>query len=406
MKRQLKSLFLIAALTLISSGCGDSAVPTENGEQIDSQAPAADTEDPKMPIADQADGQEKNVREERPRDVKIALVTDVSSVMDNGFNQAALQGIETYGAGAGVSYTAYSTKPGEKAAYEEIVLTAIREEAELVICAGAHFEQAVGKLQNEYEDISFLLLDGVPRDDSGEPVDAAANVHCITYREDEAGYLVGYMAVLEGYRQFGFIGGEELPSVQRYGYGYLRGIDDAAAFLDVGEDVQVEYWYADTFQPDGRIEEMSAEWYRSGTEIIFACGGSLYQSVLASAEICDGMLIGVDTDQSGISERFLTSAVKGVDSSVIVALDEFFANSRRWPEKLAGHAVSYGAKEKCVVLPVQDKAWRFQKATMKDYLQILARLRSGDISVLTDTETVPDTHVTVNYHEQQEEKDS
>lgn len=80
-------------------------------------------------------------------------------------------------------------------------------------------------------------------------------------------------------------------------------------------------------------------------------GGSLYQSVLLSAEEYDGKLIGVDADQSGISERFLTSATKGIDASVIVALDEFFASGKKWPDKLGGQAVSYGAKEKCVSLP-------------------------------------------------------
>ena len=145
------------------------------------------------------------------------------------------------------------------------------------------FGQAVGELQYEYEDISFLLLDSVPRDSSGQPTDLSDNVHCISYREEESGYLAGYMAVLEGYRRFGFIGGEEIPSVERYGYGFLRGIDDAAVSQKVSRSVSVKYWYADTFSTDKRIEEVAGQWYEDGVEIIFACGGLLYESVLSAA---------------------------------------------------------------------------------------------------------------------------
>lgn len=404
MKWQIRDLFIIIALALLVSGCGAQGISEEEDNTHSSEQLPVEDKDPEL-----ATGQEERKdpadRDSRVTDVRIAFVTDISSVMDNVFNQAALQGIQVYADGAGISYSCYSTGADTQEDYKETILSAIQDQARLIVCAGSHFEQAVGALQNDYKDIYFLLLDGVPRDSSGNAVAIAPNVHCITYREEEAGYLVGYMSVLEGYRKFGFIGGEELPSVQRYGYGYLQGIDDAAGSLETADDVQVEYWYADTFLPDEQIEEISKEWYQAGTEIIFACGGSLYQSVLSAAEGCDGMLIGVDVDQSDISKRFLTSAMKGIDSSIIIALDDFFASGKKWPPELAGNAVSYGAREKCINLPVQSNAWRFQTATMDEYLQILARLKSGDIQISVDTDTPPETAVAVIYYDQQEEKD-
>lgn len=405
MKRQIRDLFIIVTLILLVSGCGTQGIPEEEDDNTHSseQLPVED-KDPEL-----ATGQEEKKdpagRDSRVTDVRIALVTDISSVMDNVFNQAALQGIQVYADGAGISYSCYSTRADTQENYKETILSAIQDQAGLIICAGSHFEQAVGELQNDYSDIYFLLLDGVPRDSLGNAVAIAPNVHCITYKEEEAGYLVGYMSVLEGYRKFGFIGGEELPSVQKYGYGYLQGIDDAAGALEAADDVQVEYWYADTFLPNEQIAEISKEWYQAGTEIIFACGGSLYQSVLSSAEACDGMMIGVDVDQSDISKRFLTSAMKGIDSSIIIALDDFFASGKKWPPELAGNAASYGAREKCINLPVQSNAWRFQTATMDEYLKILARLKSGDIQISVDADTPPETIVAVIYYDQQEEKD-
>lgn len=407
MKRQLKGLFVIAALMLSVSGCGIQDALGEGTNHMEETNPpddgAEDSDDLGSAAKQEGTGEQ---RDNRPADVRIALVTDVSSVMDQGFNQAALKGIETYADGACVSYACYSAEEDKEDSYRNIILEAIQNEAELVVCAGSHFEQAVGSLQEEYANIYFLLLDGVPKDSSGETIAIASNVHCITYREEEAGYLVGYMAVLEGYRKLGFIGGEQLPSVERYGYGYLQGIDDAAEALKIVDEIRVEYWYGDTFLVNQEIEEAAREWYEDGTEIIFTCGGSVYQAVLPSAEDCDGMMIGADVDQSDISERFLTSAMKGIDSSIIVALDDFFASGKKWPEDLAEKAVSYGAKEKCISLPVQKSAWRFQNATTDEYLKILASLRCGDIQIPIDTRMPPERTVTVIYHNQQEENDS
>lgn len=426
MKLRMRNLFMIAALLLLSSGCSTKTPPANepvkeesSGQETDikSETDENDEKEPggnDGPDLSENDGPELSSAQETAQNHQdyeeegreVALVTDVSYVMDHGFNEAAFQGIQKYADAAGISYSSYSTDVDTAESYQDTILAAIHNNAELVVCVGPHFEQAVGSLQNDYSDTYFLLLDGVPRDSLGEAADVEPNVHCVTYREEEAGYLVGYMSVLEGYKRFGFIGGEQLASVERYGYGYLRGIDDAAAFLGIEDEVQAEYWYADTFLPDRRIEEISKEWYEAGTEVIFACGGSLYESVLSSAAVFDGKIIGVDVDQSDISELILTSAMKGIDASIIVALDEFFANGRRWPEELAGQVGSYGAKEKCISLPVQDNAWRFKNATTSQYLQILARLRSGDIEIPVDMDVLPETSVTVIYHNQQEERDS
>ncbi|MBD5525660.1 MAG: BMP family ABC transporter substrate-binding protein [Lachnospiraceae bacterium] len=399
MRKRLTIFGLAAAVGMLSAGCGKNDEITE--EPVATERPAQ--EDNTSEKEPEMEPEQTTVSNCQIAGGQVALVIDASSAMDSGFNQAALNGAQTYADAAEVSYSYYSADDDTQESYEKAVTTAIQNDAALVICAGSHFEGTVGRMQNEYDDVFFLLLDGVPKDAEGNAVAIAPNVHCITYREEEAGYLAGYMAVLDGYTKLGFIGGEQLPSVERYGYGYLQGIDAAAAHLDNSDDISVEYWYAGTFLPDEQIEETSREWYEAGTEVIFACGGSLYQSVLLSAESCGGKLIGADVDQSDISELILTSAMKGIDSSVIDALDEFFASGRSWPKEIAGSVISYGAKEKCVRLPVYGAAWRFQSAAMSDYLHVIAGLKSGDIQVSDDIDTQPETTVSVIWHEQQEE---
>lgn len=329
---------------------------------------------------------------------QIALVTDPGVPEDKAFNREALEGALTYADAADIPCSRYSAENDSEEECVKAIESAVSDGAKIVICTGARFEQAVGSLQEKYSDISFLLLDGVVRDKAGKETDIADNVHCIVYREEEAGYLAGYLAVLEGYRKLGFVGGKEEPSVQRYGYGYLQGIDAAAKLLEVENDIRVDYWYAGTFSADEKIKEVSSGWYRDGTEIIFACGGLLDQSVLAAAEECGGMLIGADADQSGRSELFLTSVLKGIRASVIASLDEFFASGAVWPQELAGRVTCGGSDKKYVGLPVTEEAWRFKNVSVSDYFSLLGALRDGRIEVSGDISAHPGTDVPVVYH--------
>lgn len=113
----------------------------------------------------------------------------------------------------------------------------------------------------------LLLVDAVPHDEEREELPIAKNVHCVLFHEEQAGYLAGYMAVWEGYRNLGFIGGREEPAVQRYGYGYLQGINAAAKDLSL-TDVVVNYWYAGTYAADAAVREKADGWYGNGTQII------------------------------------------------------------------------------------------------------------------------------------------
>ena len=234
----------------------------------------------------------------------------------------------------------------------------MEDEAGLIVCAGDVFGEAVGAMQETYPQTSFLLVDAVPHDEEQEEVPIAENVHCVLFHEEQAGYLAGYMAVWEGYRNLGFIGGREEPAVQRYGYGYLQGINAAAKDLSL-TDVAVNYWYAGTYTADIAVREKADEWYGNGTQIIFACGGGLYESVLEAAENQDGLMIGVDVDQCRVSDRVLTSAVKNIGSAVTDALDEYYA-AGGWSDEDAGQVKRYGVEEGCAAIRVVDTEWRFQ----------------------------------------------
>lgn len=325
---------------------------------------------------------------------EIAFLTD-GSVEDGSYNEAIYNGVRMYALGAGVSFSCYHADPNAPESYREIVVRAVEENAGLVVCAGDLFGGAVGALQDVYPQTSFLLIDSVPRDGEGETVPIAENVHCIAFHEEQAGYLAGYMAVWEGYRSLGFVGGREEPAVLRYGYGYLQGIDAAAKDLSL-DDVAVTYWYADTFSPDIAVRERTAGWYEDGVQIIFACGGGLYESVLEAAEEQDGLMIGVDVDQSRISDHVLTSAVKNLGTAVTDTLDEYYAVGG-WSDEDAGQVRRYGVEEGCAAIPVVDTQWRFREIPMTHFFEIYKQMKRGDREVSDAIDTPPQVAVTVYF---------
>lgn len=328
-------------------------------------------------------------------DGEIAFLPE-GTLMDGVYNETIYNGIRMYALAAGVSFSYYGVEDNTHEAYLDAIIHAADHHARVIVCAGENFQKAVGELQDVYPQVSFLLIDGVPMKEDGEAAEIAGNVHCVAFKEEQSGYLAGYMAVLEGYHRLGFVGGVETAPVIRYGYGYLQGIDDAAVFLQI-DDVEVNYWYAGTYEPGPEIQKKMSDWYDSGTEVIFACGGSIYESVLKAAEEKGGLMIGVDVDQNRESERVLTSAVKDTANAVIISLDDFFAAGGRWPESYAGQRRLYGAKENCTGIPVTDTEWRFKNVTTDEYYEVFHQVRRGEIEVSDAVEERPQVTVTVNY---------
>lgn len=326
---------------------------------------------------------------------EIAFVFD-GAIEDGSYNEAIYEGIRMYALAAGISFSNYGAKEDSPEGHAAAIEQAVSGQAGIVICAGYDFQEAVEELQGKYPEISFLLIDGKAADEEENAAELRENVHCISFREEESGYLAGYMAVLEGYRGLGFLGGKEDPSVIRYGYGYLQGIDDAARNMGI-EDITVNYSYSGSYTSTQEVKKTAKQWYETGTEVIFACGGSLYEAVLEAAEETDGMLIGVDRDQSGISKRFLTSAIKDIANGVIISLDDYYASGRKWSQDFAGKSVRYGAEDRCTGIPVLDTEWRFQKVTREEFSELYQRMRTGKIKVSDHIEQKPRVDITVNF---------
>jgi basic membrane protein A len=329
---------------------------------------------------------------------EIALVTDVGNIDDQSFNQSAWEGVVAFAEAGGYSYAYFRPTEDSTEARVESIKSAIEKGAKVMVCPGYLFEEAIYDLQDQYPDVNFLLIDGEPHSVDYADYRTASNVHNILYREEQAGYLAGYAAVMDGYTKLGFLGGMAVPAVVRYGYGFVQGADAAAA--ELGVEVEIKYWYSGTFLANDDIKVKMTGWYAEGTEVVFACGGPIYLSACAAAEEAGGKVIGVDSDQYYVSEVILTSAMKGIQNSVVLALTDLYDNGGVWPEAYAGKTATLGAAEDCVGLPTADTSWRFADYTVEQYEALFEMVKSGaaEISAAIDVEPAV-TNSSVDYME-------
>lgn len=335
---------------------------------------------------------------------EIALVTDVGNIDDKSFNEGSWNGVKQYAEENKITYAYYRPSEDTTAARVETIKTAIDDKgAKIVVCPGYLFEEAIYELQDLYPETNFLLLDGEPHTPDYQTYKTSPNVHCILYKEEQAGYLAGYAAVMDGYRKLGFLGGMAVPAVVRYGYGYVLGADAAAKEKGLAAgDVSIKYWYCGGFGPTDDIKTKMSGWYTEGTEVVFACGGGIYLSATAAAEEAGKKVIGVDVDQSAESNTIITSAMKELTLSVKLSLESLYKNKGKWNADYAGKTAVLGAAEKCVGLPTAEGSWRLQTWTVAEYQALFAKLENGTILVSnsSDPKVKPTVElVTVDYQE-------
>lgn len=312
---------------------------------------------------------------------EIALITDIGTIDDKSFNQGAWEGVEAYASENSKTFKYY--KPTEKSdeAYLTSIDLAIKGGAKVIVCPGYLFEVPVHTAQAKYPDIDFIILDGVPHAGDYVP-DIAANSYSIFYAEQEAGFLAGYAIVKEGYTKLGFMGGIAVPAVIRYGYGFVQGAEYAAKELGLAAgSIDLKYTYVGNFDASPDNQAKAASWYNEGTEVIFACGGAVGNSVMKAAEAASTKVIGVDVDQSSESDTVITSSMKNLKKSVYDALGTFYGNT--FP---GGTSVSLDATTEGVELPMDSS--KFTKFTKDDYTAIYDKIVKKEFTILNDTTAV------------------
>ena len=336
--------------------------------------------------------------------VKVALTCDTGTIDDESFNQACWTAVSSY-MGDDCQYYIPEADASDEVR-ETKIRQAVNDGADVIVCVGYLYGASLAWAADQYPDVKFIAIDVTQGDIGTDAI--PANCYCITFKEEQAGYLAGYAVVKDGYTKLGFLGGMAVPAVIRYGYGFVQGADAAAA--ELGQNIEINYFYGGQFYGDANITSRMEGWYSNGTQVVFACGGGIYTSAVEAALKNNGYVIGVDVDQNYIGAKgvadgtyaynpFITSAMKGLTEAVNTALADIDAGS--WGD-IAGSNGNFGLEDGDYIgLPTDADSWNFESFTTDEYEEVKGKIKSGEITVdnSSDDATKPTVSefTTVNY---------
>jgi basic membrane protein A and related proteins len=247
--------------------------------------------------------------------LKVGMVTDASGLNDRGFNHLAYLGLQQAQKTLGISFrVAVSRSPSD---YIPNLAAFARQGYDLVLGVGYTEVGAMGAVAKRFPKTRFAIVDVANADLAGKP----KNVLGLLFREEQVGYLAGYLAGLEARRRPGkdivsSVAGEKQPPVDRFIAGYQAGAKKA----DPG--VTAVNGYSQDFTDQAKCKAIALNQIAAGSVAVFSVAGGCGLGALDAARQNHVWGIGVDADQSFLGQHILTSATKRVDRAVFLAVKD------------------------------------------------------------------------------------
>ena len=355
---------------------------------------------------------------------KVAMITDYGDITDQSFNQTTYEACKAFAEDNSIEFSYFRPAGDNTADRVAMIEKAVDEGFNVIVMPGYAFGGAIVEAAPEFPDVKFIALDVAAGDlletavaKAGESYDFnpsnwdlnkyvdMSNVYCAVYQEELCGYMAGYAAVKLGYKNLGFLGGMAVPAVVRYGYGFVQGVDAAAADLGL-TDVSLNYVYGGQFFGDADITAVMDTWYAGGTEVVFACGGGIYTSAVDAAKKANAKVIGVDVDQAGVIAGYagvegmtVTSAMKGLYPTTYDTLTDVIVNGNwdAYKGKIATLGLVSGDDPELnyVQIPMGEGTQWSDSFTQDDYKAMVKDMFDGKITVSNDVSKAPSDFATV-----------
>ncbi|GAB6928296.1 BMP family ABC transporter substrate-binding protein [Paenibacillus sp. JCM 10914] len=359
MKKGVISLISLALSVTMLAGCGDNSKSGSGGAGEDKPKP----------------------------NFSVGMVTDAGTIDDKSFNQGTYEGIEMANKDFNMDYKYLKPAGTTEADYTKEIANLYDAGYKFIVTPGFKFETAIFKAQEKYTDAKFVLIDGSPRPDPDAEAELKENTVAIYYAEHEAGFVAGVATALhvkDG--QAGFIGGMEIPPVQKFNWGFQQGVTYANENLGTKLVINQEnVIYQGTFDDVAAGGQIAAQMYDRGVNVIFAAAGGVGVGAIGEAKDRvqkgdDVWVVGVDVDQyaDGIYQDeksvILTSAVKKIDQS---AYDMIKAETEgKFP---GGQTLIFDASNDGVGLPENNP--NLSEDVLKQVDEVYGKIKAGEIKV-------------------------
>lgn len=322
--------------------------------------------------------------------LKVGMVTDSGTIDDKSFNQGTWEGILEAKKELGVT-TKYLKPVGEaEADYLKEIGNLYNAGYKIVITPGYKFETAILAAQDKYPEAKFVIIDGIPNNGAFDDTRieyVGSNTVSIFFAEHESGFVAGVAASLQiKDGEMGFIGGMKIPAVQKFNWGFQQGVAYANKNLGTTIVLNAEnIIYQGTFNDVAAGQQIAAQMYDKGVDVIFAAAGGVGVGVIneAKARAKSGnpvWVVGVDVDQysdglyEGDKSIILTSAMKKIGTAaydmIKHVLDESFPG---------GESLTFNAANNGVGIPIENP--NLDASVEAEVAKVYASLQDGSIAV-------------------------
>ena len=296
---------------------------------------------------------------------KVGLVTDVGGLNDRGFNHLSYVGLQRAQRELGIQQRVFQAESTQE--YVPNLSTFARQGYDLTIGVGFTEANAIDTAATNFPKSNFAIVDVDAKTEPHKP----KNLLGLLFKEQETGYLVGYLAGLEEKRRpgpdvIGSVGGQKQPPVDRFIAGYQAG----AKAADPG--IKTLNGYSQDFNDQAKCKQVALNQIEQGAGVIFQVAGGCGLGALDAAKEKGVWGIGVDADQSFLGPHILTSAVKRVDTAVFLAIKSVVDGDFK-----GGTNMTFGLKENGVGLGKISA--KVPQADVAKVNQIRADIISGKI---------------------------
>jgi basic membrane protein A and related proteins len=318
--------------------------------------------------------------------LKVGMVTDAGTIDDKSFNQGTWEGIEKATDELGIESKYLKPTGTTEADYLKEIGNLYDAGYKFIVTPGFKFETAIFQAQDKYEDAKFVLIDGAPHSGDGNAT-VKDNTVSIFFAEHESGFAAGVATALqikEG--DAGFIGGMEIPPVQKFNWGFQQGVKYANENLGTNITLKPEnVLYQGSFDNLAAGQQIAAQMFDRGVKVIFAAAGGVGVGAINEAKTRvkageEVWMVGVDVDQyaDGIYEGdksvVLTSAMKKIDHASFDMIQQQLDG--KFP---GGQTLIFDAKNDGVGIPEENP--NLSEESVSGVKEVLEKIKSGEITV-------------------------
>lgn len=274
---------------------------------------------------------------------KVAFVCSAAGQNDTGYNKSACDAIKEVAGELGVEYKIVEPTNGVPMALE----TLAGDGYDLIFSLEYDFEALINgvggskAIAEQYPDTYFVIFNDNPNVKEDGSV-KHENVISVLFDVHEASYLAGYAYVqmnenqdklfganynltpLDTARAAGFVGGTNSNGILVYSYGFLEGMEKAAAEYGVTYDYYAKYDAGFTDPAVGST--VAGTFFDNGANIVFADCGTVGDGITSKAKETGKIAIQVDADLDDTQPGYILTSVLKITGVPVKTITRAYAD--------------------------------------------------------------------------------